>query len=282
MAKKAIITGGAKGIGSAVSQALAAQGWDLCLVARDEKALAAQKKTLEDAHGIQVKTLAQDLAKEGSVASIFTSYPDANAIVCNAGNYGELGMLGKVSFTEWKKSFDLNFFSMAEMAQVFIQNTLNKPGRKKIIFMCGAGVGSGKVWGAMSAYSISKMAIYRLTEVLHAEYGHQGFDINAIAPGAVDTSFVDQAKQVGKDAMGDTFDMIMKIRESGGESPVLAGEMITRLLDPACDGVSGRLLSAKWDRGAIQENVEELKKDSDLFRLRRIDDTLFMRKPTVK
>lgn len=281
MGKKAIITGGAKGIGSAVSRVLATQGWNLCLVARDENALNLQKKTLESEFKIEVKTLALDLTKPESVDQVFETCPEANALICNAGNYGKLGMLDKVSFQEWKSSFDLNFFSIAQIAQVFIQKNLTNAGRKKIVFMCGAGVGSGKVWGAMSAYSISKMALYRLTEVLHSEYGEKGFDVNAIAPGAVDTSFVDQAMQVGKEALGDTFDMIQKIRSSGGESPVLAGEMIARLLDPACDGVSGRLLSAKWDRDAVQSGVDQIKKDPDLFRLRRIDGTLFERAKNV-
>jgi 3-oxoacyl-[acyl-carrier protein] reductase len=147
--------------------------------------------------------------------------------------------------------------------------------------MSGGGLGGSKIWPGASAYSCAKATLYRLVEVVHAENFERGVDINCIAPGAVRTGMTDQALKHGESRLGPLYQEALGVEKSGGESPELAASIIATLLSPVGDGVSGRLLSAKWDRKhlASDENAKRVIEDQDLLRLRRIDDELFARVP---
>jgi short-subunit dehydrogenase len=285
--KLALITGGAKGIGLSISERLASEGWDLVLWGRDEKALSSIARDLEQKHGGRVHIQTVDLATRGSVEPAFKAllsragFP--NALICNAGDYGTLGRIGELDIHAWVRSFELNFFSAAELVHCFIREAKKKPTseRLKIILMSGSGLGSSKVSPAMTAYGCAKAAIYRFVEIVHEEVHSQGIDINCIAPGAVKTGIMDQALKHSAEAVGPLYHDAVKVQASGGDSPELAAQAISSLLDSRCDGLSGRLISAKWDKKFIEsaDGARKVSEDRDLLRLRRIDDELFERVP---
>ena len=117
--KFALITGGAKGIGKSISSKLASQGWNLVLWGRDNLALNLEAEGFRKKFGIQVITRTLDLSDIPSIAQAFEKLSEQkilpDALICNAGNYGVLGALKDIQFDEWKKSFDLNFFSVAAL-----------------------------------------------------------------------------------------------------------------------------------------------------------------------
>ena len=277
--RTALVTGGAKGIGRAVSEHLAMAGWDLVLCGRDRVALDEAGSQLRAKHGVEVHGIPVDLGQPGGVGELFShlSGPDQLplAMICGAADYGALGLLESVDFAAWKRSFDLNFFSFVEMVQRYVQLALRgaPAPRRRIVVMGGAGLGAAQVSAGVSAYSISKAALNRLVEVVHEEVHARGIDINCVLPGLVNTGMVDQAIAAGP-ALGALYDASMRAREGGGTPPEVAGEMIAYLVGDACSGVSGRLLSAKWDRRALA-CPESVVADPDLFRLRRIDHELF-------
>ncbi len=61
----ALVTGASSGIGAVYAQRLAARGFDLLLVARDQERLEAAASALRDAHGVQVEVLKADLTQKG-------------------------------------------------------------------------------------------------------------------------------------------------------------------------------------------------------------------------
>lgn len=279
-----LITGAAKGIGRAFSEKLAAEGWSLLLCGRDVQALQAVAEDLKRRFKVTAAIFSVDLALEGAPRSLFNDFlaqrPLPDAMICNAADYGTLGMLKDVAFRDWKRSFDLNFFSVAEMVQLYIRRATQEPSirRRKILLMSGGGLGGSKVLPAMSAYSCAKAAIYRLVEVVNEEAGALGIDINCLAPGAVKTGFTDQARQAaerqGAQALGALHDENQRVLQTGGESPLLAAKTAALLLSERLDGVSGRLVSAKWDGHHLAE-PHTVAVHQDLLRLRRIDGELF-------
>lgn len=280
--RTAIVTGGAKGIGRAVSERLAADGWDLLLCGRDRVALDEVTALVRSGHGVRVEGIPIDLSRPGAVGDLFSRWTTPEdlplAMVCGAADYGVLGPLASVDFPAWRRSFDLNFFSVAEMIQRFVQVALNgaPSPRRRIVVMAGAGLGGGQVAGGISAYSCAKAALNRLVEVVHEEVHGSGVDVNCVLPGLVDTGIVDQAIAAGP-ALGAIYEASVKARAGGGTPPEVPADLVAHLLSDACSGLSGRLLSARWDRRAL-DSPGSVEADSDLFRLRRIDGVLFARK----
>lgn len=285
--KFALITGGAKGIGKSISSKLASEGWNLILWGRDTSALRAEAEKLKKTFGIQVITDTLDLSDLSSIPPAFerlsaqkvlaNALPDA--LICNAGNYGVLGSLKDVKIEEWKKSFDLNFFSVAALIQQYLLlcEKVTERKRRSIVLLSGSGLGGAKVWPAISSYGCAKAAIYRLMEFVHEEsHDSLNIDVNCIAPGAVKTGITEQAVGAGKGLIGSLFEASMKVVNEGGDSPELAAGVVAQLLSEACAGISGRLISAKWDHKALSR-PEEIDKDADMFRLRRIDQDLFVK-----
>ena len=269
------MTGGAKGIGRAISTKLAASGWNVTICGRD-------RKSLEELGGQGVRALAVDLGSPAAIDELAQDWKEhglPRALVCNAGSYGELGKLESVDIEAWQKSFDLNFFSVARLVQRYVQLAALPPSgpfgtRRKIVVLSGSGLGSAKVWPAISAYSCAKAALYQLVAVLHEELFERGFDVNCLAPGAVHTGITEQATRAGSAALEGLYDFSVKVQQGKGDSPELAAAMTAHLLSPACDRVSGRLVSAKWDK-LLLEAPSRIAEDGDLYRLRRIDDQLY-------
>jgi NAD(P)-dependent dehydrogenase (short-subunit alcohol dehydrogenase family) len=277
--RTAVVTGGAKGIGRAVSEHLASSGWNLVLCGRDRAALDEVGARIRSRYRVAVDGVAIDLSQTDAVGALFSRWgrPEVLplAMVCGAADYGVMGPLEGVDFLAWKRSFDLNFFSVAEMIQRYVRIALcGAPvPRRSIVVMAGAGLGAPQVAGSVSAYSCAKAALNRLVEVVHEEVHARGIDINCVLPGLVNTGMVDQAVAAGP-GLGALYEASLKARGGGGTPPEVAAEMIAHLLSDACSGVSGRLLSAKWDRRALASPAP-VAGDPHLFRLRRIDNDLF-------
>jgi NAD(P)-dependent dehydrogenase (short-subunit alcohol dehydrogenase family) len=269
-----LVTGGAKGIGRAISTKLASSGWNVTICGRD-------RTSFEELGRQGIHALAVDLGSPAAMDELARDWKERGlplALVCNAGSYGELGKLEGVDMDAWQKSFDVNFFSVARLVQRYTQLALGAPPpsgmRRKIVVLSGSGLGSAKVWPAISAYSCAKAALYQLVAVLHEELFERGFDVNCLAPGAVHTGITEQATRAGSAALEGLYDLSLKVQQGKGDSADLAATMAAHLLSPACDRVSGRLISAKWDKLLLQ-TPSSVADDGDLYRLRRIDDQLY-------
>ena len=101
----ALITGASDGIGRAFADALAAQGFDLVLVARRETVLQALGRDLSTRHGVRVDTIAGDLSAPGTVADILarTERTPVGLLVASAG-FGSIPWLNRVLIFFFYKS----------------------------------------------------------------------------------------------------------------------------------------------------------------------------------
>jgi 3-oxoacyl-[acyl-carrier protein] reductase len=133
-----------------------------------------------------------------------------------------------------------------------------------------------------TAYGVSKGALVRLTETLAEEVREYNIQINAIAPGAVDTKLQDQVLAAGAKA-GDLYHRMRRLRETGeGATPRdLAAELAVFLCSDDSCGLTGKLISApfdgwqSWDKHRIDEVMSQ-----PWFTLRRLDP--FTLKPLLE
>jgi NAD(P)-dependent dehydrogenase (short-subunit alcohol dehydrogenase family) len=110
-----------------------------------------------------------------------------------------------------------------------------------------------------------------LVETIAEELRNEALDINAIAPGAINTRLTDEVIRLGPAITGEVeHQTALKQKAAGGASLDQALGLVEWLISSASDGISGKLLSAQWDPWPdLSARREELAK-SDIYTLRRI------------
>lgn len=276
--KVAVITGGSRGIGKAVAEAFLRNGASVMLAARSSGELAAAKEDLACTGG-RVEIFTADVSDYSAAAALIkaaeAAFGGIDVVVNAAGVYGAIGALASVDAAEWKRTFDVNLFGTFNVIQNAIPalgRSLAGGGHKKIINFSGGGDGP---LPNFSAYSASKVAIVRLTETLAKELADRNIDINAVAPGAVNTKILEGALAAGEATVGkEMYEKLLKQKAEGGVGPEKAAELCVFLASGASDGLSGKLVSAVWDK------YGEWKKD-DITGL-MAEDTLTLRRVNIK
>ena len=111
----------------------------------------------------------------------------------------------------------------------------------------------------------------RFTETLAEELADARVDVNAIAPGALNTRLLDEVLAAGPERTGQAFfERSLKQRDEGGAPLEKGAALAVFLASAASDGISGRLLSAVWDDWAGLPAKREALASSDVYTLRRI------------
>jgi NAD(P)-dependent dehydrogenase (short-subunit alcohol dehydrogenase family) len=146
---------------------------------------------------------------------------------------------------------------------------MRRNGYGKIVNLSGGGATSARPF--FTAYAASKAAVVRFTETIAVELRGTGIDVNAIAPGALNTRMLGQTVAAGPERVGKPeFAQVLKQKETGGSSPETAAELCVYLCSAAADGITGRLISAVWDAWpTLHERRDELN-GTDIYTLRRI------------
>lgn len=274
--RSALITGGTRGLGLAIARAyLQADARGVCVCGRDPEDLKAAAAELSELAGPEQRVLAvlADVSKHEEVERLVRSAADhlgeLTILVSNAGVYGPKGMIDQVDWSEWVHAVEINLFGSVLSIRAAMSHFIPR-GYGKIVQLAGGGSGAGLQ--GLSAYAASKAAVVRLVETLADESRERqiAIDINAIAPGALNTRMLDEVLAAGPTRVGkDFYQRALEQQRSGGVPLRRASELAVFLGSAASDGISGKLLSAVWDPWSeLPERREEL--NSDIYTLRRI------------
>jgi NAD(P)-dependent dehydrogenase (short-subunit alcohol dehydrogenase family) len=270
----AIVTGAGEGLGAEIARRMAAAGASLMLCARSADKLEQTRDSIASTVGGEQKILSRvtDVSVVNDVSSLIEATMGAFAridiLVNNAGVYGPFGRLEDSEIQEWTRAIEINLFGLVYCCRAVLPH-MRKAGRGKIINLSGGGA-TAPLPG-LSSYAAAKAAVVRLTETLALEAQDAGIDVNAIAPGALATRLLDEVIAAGPERVGAAFHQRMiKIRAEGGTPLELGAKLCVFLASSQSDGITGRLISAAWDRwDRWPEHLEELQ-GSDVYTLRRI------------
>ena len=133
------------------------------------------------------------------------------------------------------------------------------------------------------AYAASKAAVVRLAENLAAELVSDRVRVNTVAPGFVITDMHQSTLAAGPEQVGEAyFDRTARaVTSRGGDSPELAASLVSFLMSDASSGITGKLLSARWDPWEDVSFRNRLEDDADFATLRRIDGQFFASIPAT-
>ena len=185
--KVALITGGSRGLGLQIAEALGEMGAKLALTARKADELARAKEHLERMH-LEVLTLPCDHSKAASIqpviGKIMKHYGQIDILVNNAGTtWG--APAEEHPLEAWQKVMDLNVTGLFLTTQLVGKLSMipRRYGRIVNIASVAGLLGNDLRIQRSLAYNTSKGAVVNMTRSLAAEWGQYNITVNAIAPG---------------------------------------------------------------------------------------------------
>ncbi len=263
-----VLTGSSSGIGRALAERLLARGHRVWGLARSDQsdfapppAGAFFSSRCDVAHW-------SDVAR--AATAVAAAWPHVDGLITCAGLQGEIGRTVAADPAKWSATIRANLDGTFFAVRAFDALLSRTPQRAKII--CFSGGGATKPRVNFSAYGVAKTGIVRLVETIAAEESARALDINALAPGAINTRLTEEVLALGPAVVGEAEFAAAKKQTaaSGDASLAKALDCVEWLLSPASDGVSGRLISASWDPWQTLAPHKAALAASDIFTLRRI------------
>lgn len=205
----ALVTGASSGIGAVYAQRLAARGFDLLLVARDQQRLEEAASTLRDEYGVQVEVLKADLTQKDDVLKLeqrLRSDSSISLLLNNAGVAAD-GLLANADTDLLERLIQLNVTAVTRLASAAAAS-FAKAGRGTIINIASVVALFPERFNA--TYSASKAYVLSLTQSLNAELDGTGVKVQAVLPGVTRTEIWERS---GIDATQIPAEMVMEAGE---------------------------------------------------------------------
>jgi len=270
----ALVTGASQGLGAEIARQFVSEGASVLLCARGEPAVQTVARELAMAAGDGQKVLARaaDVSKRHEVDQLVADALDVcgriDILVNNAGVYGPIGPTHELDWDAWVDAININLVGLAYACRA-VTPIMIRQKFGKIINLSGGG--ATNPLPRMTSYAASKAAVVRLTESLALDLKPHNIDVNAIAPGVLDTRLLDQVLDAGPEIVGAEFHQRMiKIKQQGGTPLSVGANLAVYLASDESNGITGRLLAAAWDKWpTLHERAAELD-PTDIYTLRRI------------
>ena len=180
---KALITGASSGMGRDMAKILSQKGYDLILVARDEKKLEEVKKQLKT----ETKIVVMDISKEENCKKIYEENKDIDILINNAG-FGDCGHFEETSLDKDIQMIHTNIIAYHILTKLYLKEMIKKDSGKILNVASIAGFMPGPL---MTTYYSTKNYVVRFSESIREELRRKKskVQIRISCPGPVDTNF---------------------------------------------------------------------------------------------
>lgn len=183
--KQVLITGASRGIGAAIARKFAEEGMSLTITGfHNGTALQMLRKEIESNYHVTCRSYVCDMGDFASVERMFAEIPAPDILINNAG-ISYFGLLSDMSIADWQTVLNTNLNAAFYTSKLAIPHMVHEKWGKIINI--------SSVWGNVGAsmevaYSVSKGGINALTKALAKELAPSNIQVNAIAPGMIDTA----------------------------------------------------------------------------------------------
>jgi len=185
----AVITGASRGIGAEYARTLAAQGYDLLLVARDHTRLDMLREELQHGHQGEIRTESLDLSQPQAATTLYEmahSHREEVSLLINNAGFGLYGNFADMPLGSIRGMLHLHMNTIVESLRLFLPAML---ARQHGAIITVASVAGFFPIPYMTEYAATKAFLIAFSEGLAREIHNQGVTIQVCCPGFTDTDF---------------------------------------------------------------------------------------------
>jgi len=232
----ALVTGGSRGIGRAISIKLASEGAKVAVnysrsAEKADEVVAIIKEAGGEAFSIGFDVSDDEKAKEG-IATVVEKFGSLDILVNNAGIASD-GLLMRTKTSDWQRTIDVNLSSCFYLSKAATRPMMKaKYGRIiNISSVIGEMGNAGQV-----AYAASKSGIFGLTKSIARELGSRAITVNAITPGFIETDMTADMTEERVEAMTSQ----IPLGRLGSVDDI--AELVTFLAKPSAGYITGQVI----------------------------------------
>ncbi|WP_341279035.1 SDR family oxidoreductase [Paenibacillus sp. FSL H8-0537] len=252
--KRAIVTGGSKGIGLATALRLAAEGAEVAIVARQEGSLQEAAERIEQATGKRPLIISADVSVEAevqrAVAEVVQQLGGVDILVNNAGTSAALPF-DKVEPDAWAADLDLKLYAAIHFTRAALPY-LRKAGGGAIVNVTA--IGGKTPAGSSLPTSVSRAAGLALTKAMSKDLAGDGIRVNAVCIGLIRSDQIERMwKQSASDLSWEEFAASPRHDIPLGRigNPEEAANVIAFLVSEAASFVTGTSVNIDGGKAAV-------------------------------
>jgi NAD(P)-dependent dehydrogenase (short-subunit alcohol dehydrogenase family) len=220
---------------------------------------------------MRIKLFSCDLLDRSSVESACTQIkqmcPQWDVLVLAPGNLEPIGNFRDVDFDAWEDGIQINLLRQLRIVHRLLPNRNVHAGQEPaVLFFAGGGTNNAVL--NYSSYTLSKIALIKMCELLDAEILDTRFLI--VGPGCVKTKIHEPTLRLGEQAAGQNYQRTVERLQNNECTPMEAVvEFCHWLITTPSQGVRGRNFSVVADPWHSERLLQELEADPHMYKLRR-------------
>ena len=183
--KRAIVTGGSVGIGLAVAHALAAEGVDVCILARDKPRVEREAAAIARAHGVRAVGISADVSRASDItdaaAQVGRTFDGIDVLINNAGT-GTAETILDAPDEKWQHFWDLHVMAAVRMARAVVPLMRKRGGG---VILHNASICAKQPLGYEPIYNTTKAALAMFSKCLANELIKENIRVNTVDPGLI-------------------------------------------------------------------------------------------------
>ena len=252
--KRAVITGGGRGIGAAVASALAEEGASVVVSARSENEIESVAEELRG-RGHTAWAVPCDVTDPAQIHGLAETAAErlgqVDILVNNAGTV-TTAPLKSLTLESWNRTLAVNATGVFLCTKAFLPGMVER-GWGRVVNVASI---AGKTGGPyISAYSASKHAVLGFTRSIAAEVATTGVTVNAVCPGYVDTPMTDRSvERIVEKTGADPEKVRETMRRTSPQNRLMEPQevalLVLNLCDPGARGMNGQAVVI--DGGGVQ------------------------------
>jgi NAD(P)-dependent dehydrogenase (short-subunit alcohol dehydrogenase family) len=244
--KRAVVTGGGRGIGAAVARALAAEGAAVLVAARSLAEVEAVAGELREI-GCEAWAATCDVTDPLAVAALVRTAEErlggVDILVNNAG-IANSAPLRSLTLEVWNRTFAVNATGTFLCTQAFVPGMVER-GWGRVVNVASIAARAGAAY--IAAYAASKHAVLGFTRSVAAELATTGVTVNAVCPGYVDTAMTtDSVDRIVAKTSLTAEQARQAILKTSPQNRLLEPEevafQVVNLCDPRAKGITGQAI----------------------------------------